>query len=263
LQLTCVEQIKDGGWLCTEEQLQLRVVKPLGCGGMSEVYQAELLLQASDAAAAARPVLSTVLSEVAAPPTGMRMLAVKAPRLYEKLPPDTCAALSCDDYLFSVYAAFKKELSVTRMAGTDTPHILRCFAYTLAKSGSQPQVPALVMQLAEGGNLQQQLTPAPEQYAGIDAVPAWEVMTQVASALVALHTKARVVYEDLKPGNILAVEEHGKLRYILADFGGCRRLGVGNTAAAGCVGGTAAYMTPEVAAEQEHSITADTFSLGK
>ena len=83
--------------------------------------------------------------------------------------------------------------------------------------------------------------------------------TQIASALQAVHAKD-VVHRDVKPGNIL-VGDDGVAK--LTDFGISRPLWNDTTATdSGWIGGTPAYLAPEVAGGKEPTAAADVFSLG-
>jgi serine/threonine protein kinase len=93
--------------------------------------------------------------------------------------------------------------------------------------------PSLGMLLAEvGGQL--------------DVVAVADLGVQLAETLAAVHA-AGVVHRDIKPDNVLIVDEPGGLRTKLVDFGIAKRLenwGSGNTVS-GTLMGTPLYMAPE------------------
>lgn len=81
---------------------------------------------------------------------------------------------------------------------------------------------------------------------------------QVAQALVAAHNKG-IVHRDVKPGNIL-IDEHGVAK--LTDFGISRAQGDMTLTATGLIGGTPAYLAPELARGADPTAASDVFALG-
>ena len=93
--------------------------------------------------------------------------------------------------------------------------------------------PYFVMQYAEGGSLAERLRRGP-----VPVSEAVRLMTQVAEALAALHTKG-IIHCDLKPGNILL---DGAANPLIADFGQAQLSGSLSPSL-----GTFFYMAPEQA----------------
>ena len=114
----------------------------------------------------------------------------------------------------------------------------------------------LVMEYVEGENLRQRLRRS------MSLEKFFEVATQCAEALAAAH-EGGIVHCDIKPENIM-LNTSGQVKIL--DFGVAKHLPRSDQSStvdrSGTVGGTPAYMSPEVLLEQVPDGRADVFSLG-
>lgn len=119
-------------------------------------------------------------------------------------------------------------------------------------------IPYMVMDLIEGETL--------SSYLKQKSLPLHEallVLNQICDALIHAHGK-NVMHRDLKPGNIMIVNEDGQKRAILLDFGLAKFIQGDNIAISvpGEALGTPAYMSPEQARGFAVDHRSDFYSLG-
>lgn len=114
--------------------------------------------------------------------------------------------------------------------------------------------PCLVMEYMPSRSLSQLIG----QYGTMGIAEAARIGEQVAKALVAAH-HAGIVHRDVKPGNIL-IDESGVAK--LTDFGISRAQGDITLTQTGLVGGTPAYIAPELARGADPAPASDVFALG-
>ena len=134
---------------------------------------------------------------------------------------------------------------------------------TIFQVGEDRGVPFIAMELVEGRPLSSLLADG----GGLSLRDAVSLMRQVLDAVGYAHRKG-VLHRDLKPGNIMVTPE-GRAR--LLDFGLAklsseslqRQVSVsGRLTEAGTVVGTASYVSPEQARDEELDERSDLFSLG-
>lgn len=138
-------------------------------------------------------------------------------------------------------------------------------AVAVYDTGTDDDVPYLVMELVEGRSLAEVL----EEQGALDRRQAVAVASQVLSALAAAHRRG-FVHRDIKPGNVLlphgrvprdASEQPGAK---LTDFGiakGLEQVAAGVTAT-GQILGTPKYVSPEQVGGQPATPRSDVYSVG-
>nr|CAB3464571.1 unnamed protein product [Digitaria exilis] len=164
------------------------------------------------------------------------------------------AADEASGELFAVKAApaggaeaLRRERGV--MAGLRSPHVVPCIGGRDARDGSYQ----LFLEFAPGGTLADAAARSPGGRLGERDAAAYAA--DVARGLAYVHG-AGLVHGDVKPRNVV-IGRDGRAK--LADFG-CAR----SAAAAGAatIGGTPAFMAPEVARGEEQGPAADVWALG-
>jgi eukaryotic-like serine/threonine-protein kinase len=157
----------------------------------------------------------------------------------------------------NLVARFRRETQAAKIL--THPNIVGVHEYAVSEGGS----PYLVMDFIDGISLQQLL--AREQWLPLSqAVP---VFAQLCAGLHAAHQK-EVIHRDLKPGNIMLIEqEKGKYLVKILDFGCAQILPmIGDTVLkvtqTGEMLGSLLYMSPEQCLDQEVDQRSDCYSLG-
>lgn len=134
--------------------------------------------------------------------------------------------------------ALSREFSI--LATLRHPHIVSVLDYGF----DEERCPFLTMRLLENG------TPLTEAEA--DEATKARYLAEVLQALVYLHRRG-VLHRDLKPANVLVADDHA----YLVDFG--LAVGYGEQAD---MGGTLAYMAPELLHMKPPSIASDLYAVG-
>jgi eukaryotic-like serine/threonine-protein kinase len=140
----------------------------------------------------------------------------------------------------------REALAAARLSGTPN-------TVTIFDVGEWNDRPYIVMELAEGGTLEDRLKAGGAQQPS-DALR-W--LSEAAGALDAAH-QAGIVHRDVKPGNLL-LDERGEVR--VADFGVASAVGMDSMTMTGTVLGTAGYLSPEQAMGKRATPASDRYAL--
>ncbi len=148
----------------------------------------------------------------------------------------------------SVRERFKREaLAAARLSGSPN-------TVTIFDVGESDGHPYIVMELLEGGTLDDQLKAGGAQ----DPADVLRWLDQAARALDAAHA-AGVVHRDVKPGNLLL---NTRSEVSVADFGVASAVGLDSMTMTGTVLGTAGYLSPEQAKGERATPASDRYALG-
>ena len=126
------------------------------------------------------------------------------------------------------------------------------FTVTIFDVGEAEEQPFIVMELLEGGSLEDRLRTGRPTTA-----EALRWLGQAAQALDAGHALG-VVHRDVKPGNLL-LDDRGDVH--VADFGVASAVGLDSLTMTGTVLGTAGYLSPEQALGQRATPASDRYAL--
>jgi serine/threonine-protein kinase len=140
---------------------------------------------------------------------------------------------------------FRRE--ATLQASLEHPNIVPVYEASEFEHGLY-----IAMRLVPGPNLQQVI-----RAQDLTPTRAVTVLAGVASALDYAHARG-VVHRDVKPANILVVDDHA----YLADFGLTKAVGVESITKAGPLVGTLDYVAPELIRGEEATASSDVYSLG-
>jgi serine/threonine protein kinase len=140
-------------------------------------------------------------------------------------------------------AALRREQRI--MSDLRSPRVVSCIGGSAGRDGSYQ----LFLEFAPGGSLADQVSRA----GGLDESNIQAYAADVARGLAYLHGQS-MVHGDFKARNVV-IGADGRAK--LADFGCARKAGCGPI-----IGGTPAFMAPEVARGEEQGPAADVWALG-
>lgn len=140
------------------------------------------------------------------------------------------------------------------MAALDSPHVVQVF-----HQGEDQGHLFIVTQLVPGGDLGRLLHVRGAQPHHV----ALELVRQASAGLADVHA-AGLVHRDVKPANVLVSGRHPDVRALLADFGVASVPDEGDEPGGGptTIGGTPAYMAPELHTGMPATPGSDVYSMG-
>jgi serine/threonine protein kinase len=136
------------------------------------------------------------------------------------------------------------------------PNVVSVFDF----SANEKQLPYLVLELLNGGSLQDELN----RYRALSIKRSVDIFLPICHALAQAH-QSGVVHRDIKPSNIFIHKTASAFIPKLLDFGMAKMTDPNSQAvqtAKGFVVGTLSYMAPERLAEKPYDGKADIYSLG-
>jgi serine/threonine protein kinase len=163
-------------------------------------------------------------------------------------------------HLVSDQVTFKRFQQEAKTAGAlEHPNIVGVLDFGVTDQG----VPYLIMELLRGDSLKEHLHRKPPP----DLLEIIQIFMQAADALYYTHQRG-IIHRDVKPSNILIVNENGKDVVKIVDFGIAKMQTLDGNAlnadltATGEVFGTPLYVSPEQAMGRTLDSRADIYSLG-
>uniref|UniRef100_A0A0E0M573 Protein kinase domain-containing protein n=1 Tax=Oryza punctata TaxID=4537 RepID=A0A0E0M573_ORYPU len=157
---------------------------------------------------------------------------------------------SAGDAVAMARQQLRREWSV--MSGLSSPHVLKCLRFVGAVAGGGEH--QLFLEFAPGGSLADVVA---RNGGLLDENAVREYAADVLRGLDYLHGKL-VVHGDVKGSNVV-VGADGRAK--LSDFG-CARVVTPGGSKQPVLGGTPAFMAPEVARGEEQGLAADVWALG-
>ena len=159
------------------------------------------------------------------------------------------------------YRRIEEEYTITK--ALQSPRTVQVYDLGTAATGA----PFFTMELLRGTPLSELIKARPKG-APFTLPEILQILTQIAEALQSVHEKG-YVYADLKPANILVMEDNGQFDLRLLDFGITSKavpfspeLTLATPSETGVMTGTSLYMSPEQVRGAPLTIRSDIYSFG-
>ncbi len=146
-------------------------------------------------------------------------------------------------------ARFAREAKVAM--GIDHPNVVRVLAY-------HPEGPYLVMELMEGGTLEDRLGPLDAPNGPLAPSAAFAIARAMLRALEAVHRRG-VVHRDLKPANVL-FSASGEAK--IGDFGVAHLVDLGATMTGAMMGSLATMAPEQISGGKQPGASTDLYAVG-
>ncbi len=164
-------------------------------------------------------------------------------------------------YLLTDSAHVKRfQVEAKAASSLSHPNLIKVNDFGITDDG----IPFLVMEYIEGQSLNDVL----KKQNFISVEQCLEILTQVLDGLAHVHSHG-IIHRDLKPGNVMiSVQEDGKQRAMIVDFGIAKMLETGDEQASapltvtGDVCGSPAYMSPEQCLGKTLDSRSDLYAIG-
>jgi eukaryotic-like serine/threonine-protein kinase len=149
---------------------------------------------------------------------------------------------------------FKREIQLGK--SITHPNVCRIHDLVVDRSQTGAEVFFLSMQFLAGETLALRIKQGP-----ISQSEALPLIEDMADGLSAAH-RAGVVHRDFKSGNVMLVEQHGRMQAIITDFGLARDIRREPTHTLSQFAGTPDYMAPEQIRGEQLTPAADVYAFG-
>jgi len=131
-------------------------------------------------------------------------------------------------------------------------HIVKMFDHGFTADGD----PFIAMELLKGQTLEQLLVTK----SNLDLARVSKICLQVAEAVQYVHEQG-ILHRDIKPGNIMLIEENGEEKAVIYDFGISLTVGEDGTSYDETSSGSLLYASPEQLSEEGCSYYTDVYQL--
>lgn len=159
-------------------------------------------------------------------------------------------------------ARFRREIHIARKITHQNVCRIYDIGHHYPEPGKGKRITFLTMELLEGSSLEQYI----RKHGPLSKGLAVDILTQLCQGLAAAHHQG-IIHRDFKSANVMLLEEKGRLRAVITDFGLAKQIlqteeeGITKTAE-GFVLGTPAYMAPEQLEGGSLTPATDIYALG-